>query len=255
VEQGPAVIALATYVAVVVFLVWRSMSRSELGPSMWMLYIIERLFCGLMMRWRANNPPTSIPQDGPVLIVSNHRSPADPMFLWMNIEHGRWPRKVRTLDFMMASEYDSIPVLGWLTRTMNAILVDRDGQDMAPTREAIRRIKNGRIVALFPEGGINLGTDLMEPNPGIAFLALKAKVPVHPIFIHGAPQAESMITPFLKRVRVRVTYGEPIDLSEFHGQRLNQEKLANITNLIMKRLADLGGVSFTPVSLPAKAAS
>lgn len=214
---------------------------------MGVLYMIERLYCGTMMRARANNPPTSIPPVGPALVISNHRSPVDPMFLWMNIDHGPWPRRTRTTDFMMASEYDSIPLLGWLTRTMKAILVDRNGQDMAPTREAIRRLKDGRVVGLFPEGGINLGTDLLEPNPGIAFLALKAKVPVYPIFIHNAPQAESMIEPFLKRTRVRVSYGEPIYLTEFYGQRLTQEKLAHITNLLMERLANLGGVGFTPV--------
>lgn len=256
--MGPdsiAVMTLVAYVSIVVVLICRSVRRIQEGWGIWFLYIVERLFIGFMMRWRANNPPTTILNNGPALIVSNHRSPADPLLLWMNNDHGPRPRRVRCYDFMMASEYADIPGLAWLTRTMNAIHVDRKGQDMAPTREAIRRLKDGRVVALFPEGGINLGTDLMEPNPGIAFLALKAQVPVYPIYIHDAPQdGDSMVDPFLKRcrVRVRITYGEPIDLSEFYGQRLNQERLAEVTNLLMGKLAELGGVGFTPVNVAAK---
>jgi hypothetical protein len=56
-----------------------------------------------------------------------------------------------------------------------------------------------------------------------------------------------MIDPFFKRCRVRVTYGAPIDLSEHYGQRLNQDKLAEVTNQLMRALGDLGGVGYTPV--------
>ena len=249
-QDAIAIATLAGYVAIVLGLIWISFQRTPENRGMWILYIVERLFMGFMMKWRANNWPCNIPAEGPALIIANHRSPADPMFVWMNNERSRRSRQVRCYDFLMASEYANIPGISWLTTTLNAILVDRDGQDMAPTREAIRRLKNGRVVALFPEGGINLGTDLREPNPGVAFLALKAKVPVYPIYIHDAPQdGDSMVGPFLKRCRVRVTYGEPIDLSEFYGQRLNQEKLAEITNMLMKKLGELGGVGYTPVSL------
>lgn len=68
---------------------------------------------------------------------------------------------------------------------MQSIPVDRNGRDIGPTREAIRRLERGDLIGIFPEGGINMGEGLREANPGIAFLALKAGVPVIPVYIHA----------------------------------------------------------------------
>ena len=90
----------------------------------------------------------------------------------------------------------------------------------------------------------------------VAWLALRADVPVFPVFIHDSPQGESMIDPFRTRCRVRVTYGDPIDLSAYRGRRKSRELLQEVTTLLMERLAELGGVSYqgsqnesTPVTL------
>ncbi len=64
-----------------------------------------------------------------------------------------------------------------------------------------------------------------------------------------------MTAPFLHRQTVRVTYGEPVDLSAYSGRRLSQETLVEVTNLLMSKLAELGGVEFTPAGLPGEAAS
>ena len=48
-----------------------------------MLYVVNRLYCILRCHWRANRR-CPFPDDGPALIVANHRSPVDPMLVWMN---------------------------------------------------------------------------------------------------------------------------------------------------------------------------
>ena len=55
-----------------------------------------------------------------------------------------------------------------------------------------------------------------------------------------------MVAPFTRRCRVRVKWGEPIDLSDFQGKRVTQELLVEVTNVIFARLAELGGVGFAP---------
>ena len=243
-----AILFLAAYVAVAGGLVIRNIRRCRDGWGIWLLYVIERLYVALMFGWRANNGPSPFPAEGGGIVIANHRSPVDPMMTWMNHHLRPHSRESRVAAFLTSTEYCSIPGLKWLVRTMQTIPVERDGQDMGPTREAIRRLKAGRLVGIFPEGGLNFGTDLREANPGVAFLALKAKVLVYPVFIHGAPQeGKNLVAPFMKRCRVRVTYGEPIDLSEFHGRRTSPELLADVTNLLMSRLASLGGVGITPV--------
>lgn len=248
-----SILVLALYVAIAIGCVMRSVLRCRDGWGAFVLYAIERTYVPLMFRWRANNGPCPFPADGGAIVLANHRSPVDPLMVWMN--HHIRPgdcRDIRVPGFLTAKEYCSIPGLKWLVRTMQSIPVERDGQDMGPTREAVRRLKAGRLVGIFPEGGINFGTDLREPNPGVAFLALKARVPVYPVFIHGAPQeGRNMMAPFMRFCRVRVTYGEPIDLSEYFGRRTSAELLAEVTNLLMSRLASLGGVGYTPVRVDA----
>ncbi len=253
-SEVAAILTLAAYSAIAVALVVRSIRRCRDGWGVWLLYVIQRLYGGLIFRWRCNNGPSTLPAEGSGLIVANHRSPIDPMMVWTN-HHLRGDstgksREVRVAGFLTASEFCDVPGLRWLVRTMRSIPVDRNGQDMAPTREALRRLKNGELVGVFPEGGINWGTRLRSANPGVAFLALKSKVKVYPVFIHDAPQpVTSMVAPFVRRCRVRVTYGDPIDLSEFHGQKPRPELLNEVTNLIMSRLAETGGVDYTPVGM------
>ena len=246
-----ALITLGGYLAGAVSLVIRSVLRCEDGPGVWLLYLIERLYVPLMFRWRATNGPSPLPSQGGALIIANHRSPADPLMVWMN-HHLRGQggeRTIRVIEFLTAREYSNPSGLGWIVRTMRSILVDRDGQDIRPAREAIRRLKNGRIVGIFPEGGIGTGCGLREANTGVAFLALKAGVPVYPIFIQGVEYdgVSDIMVAFFRRQRVRVTYGKPVDLSEYSAVRPSQETLTEVTNLLMARLAELGNVDFTPV--------
>lgn len=243
-----AILVLVAYVAIAVGLTARAVLRCQDGWGVYVLYFIERLYVPLMFHWRANNGPSPLPAEGGALVLSNHRSPVDPQFAWMNHHLRPGRRNIRVIGYLTAKEYCSIPGLTWLVKTMQSIPVERDGRDMGPAREAIRRLKDGRLVGIFPEGGLNFGTDLREANTGVAFLALKAKVPVYPVFIHGAPQeGKDMVEPFMTRCRVSVTYGEPVDLSEYHGRRSTPELLAEVTNLLMSRLAELGGVGYTPV--------
>lgn len=241
---------LIAYILIAAFLVARSIRRCQDGWGVWLLYFIERLYVPLMFRWRPNSQPSPLPATGGAIVIANHRSPIDPLLLWMNHHFRADTRGIRVVGFLTAAEYCEIPGLRWLVRTMRSIPVNRNGRDMAPTREAIKRLKDGQLIGIFPEGGLNFGIDLREPNPGVAFLALKAQVPVIPMYIHGAPQSEtSMTAPFTTRCRVRVSYGQPIDLSEFQGRKTSQELLVEVTNLLMARLAELGGVGFVPAQI------
>lgn len=246
--EAASVLTLFAYVAIVVVLVLRNVMFYGDGFGAWLLYGIERLYGGMMFRWRSKTP-SPLPSDSGALIVANHRSPVDPIMIWMNIHirPRRDDRRPRTISFLTASEYFQIPFLGWLIRTMHSIAVDRDGHDMGPTREAIRRLRAGRLVGIFPEGGLNFGTDLREPNPGVAYLALKGKVPVYPCYITGVVQVQgNMVAPFTRRCRVSIKWGEPLDLTAYQGQRVTQELLVEVTNHIFEKLAELGGVDFTP---------
>ena len=222
--------------------------RSDAGWRGWLLYQITRVYCPLMFRWRANNECT-IPEHGPAIIIANHTSPVDPMLIWTRHNVLFRKRSTRVIGYMMAKEYFEQPgIIRWICRAMESIPVERDGRDMAPVKQALTRLKEGKLLGIFPEGGINPGTPdtrLLPASTGAAWLALTAQVPVIPVFIHDAPRSENMVRCFYMRTKVRVTYGSPIDLSQWTGKRKTQDLLKEVADHLMKSLAQLGGIEFT----------
>lgn len=247
-----AQLVLVAYAVIAAGLLLASKRHCRDGWKVWLLFLVERLYVAFMFRWRANGR-CPYPESSGALILSNHRSPIDPLMAWMNshLRHDEHARSTRVIGYLMAREYYEQPGLtGWISRAMQSIPVDRDGHDMGPTREAVRRLQRGELIGIFPEGGINTGDGLKAANPGIAFLALKAGVPVIPVYIHGVPRTKDMVSPFYTPSRVRVTYGTPIDLSLWQGQRKTQELLQALTDELMRKLAALGGVRYNGSTNP-----
>ncbi|HTD35602.1 MAG TPA: lysophospholipid acyltransferase family protein, partial [Candidatus Elarobacter sp.] len=87
----------------------------------------------------------------------------------------------------------------------NAFPVDRQAGGTAALRAALRMLKEGRCVGIFPEGGRNV-TGTNEEKAGAAFLAAASGVPVVPAAIVGTRK----LRPF---GRVSVVFGEPIIVS------------------------------------------
>jgi 1-acyl-sn-glycerol-3-phosphate acyltransferase len=238
-------LTLLIYVAAGVCVCAWQFRRSGLEPGTWLLWCVERLYVPLMFHWRANRR-CPFPDNGGGLIIANHRSPVDPLLIWMNNHLGSHNRPCRVTGFLMAREYYEIPGLKWVGERMQCIPVDRQGKDMRPAREALERLKRGDLIGVFPEGGINYETALREGDTGVAWLALHAQVPVYPVFLRNSPTSESMLAPFFMRCDVRVTYGELIDLSDYYDRKRTRTLLREVTDLLMRRLAELGGVPYTP---------
>ncbi len=143
---------------------------------------------------------------------------------------------------MVASEYWKFPVMGLVFRTLQAIPVGRRGVDTAATKAAIRLAGEGRLVGIFPEGRINMTDALLLPcRPGVALVALKARVPIVPVYIAGAPYNGSALGSFFMPAKVRVTIGQPIDLRPYFDRQRDKEVLAEITRRLLKEIARLAG--------------
>jgi 1-acyl-sn-glycerol-3-phosphate acyltransferase len=217
--------------------------RCPQGWRLWLLYVINSLYCRLAFHWRANRRCPWL-EERSAIIVANHRSPLDPLLIWVGMTNRR------ALECLTAREYFDIAGLRFIFQSTHAIPVERKGKDMAATREALRRLKEGHYLGVFPEGRINTGSGLLPGDTGVAWLALHAQAPVYPVFIHNAPQTGSMVSPFYTFTRIRVSYGDPVDLSAFYGRRISTELLQEVTDLMMSRLAQLGGIKPQLVAEP-----
>ncbi len=214
----------------------------------WALTRIMRAYTILMFSHRiARRCP--LPLDGPAIVIANHRSPVDPVLVYSSSLMKEEGYRIRLIEFMTAREYCEIPgMIGWFTRIARCLPVKRDGQDMASAKEALRRLREGRLIGIFPEGRINTQTGLLPFNPGVSWLALRANVPVYPAFIHNAPQQESMVACFFTRQKAKVTFGPAIDLSAWSGKRLTAETLEEVAVHLRQELARVGGIDIASAS-------
>jgi 1-acyl-sn-glycerol-3-phosphate acyltransferase len=182
-------------------------SRPEIHGFLRVLEALNRLYCGL---WHQLKTPgrAPLPQVGPAILIANHTCGIDHMLL-QAASH-------RLLGFMVAREYYEAPSIHWICKYVGCIPVNRDGRDFSATRAAIRALKEGRVLPIFPEGHIvpASGRRLDEMKPGTAYLAIHAQVPVVPAFICGTPETDEIADSLLTPSRARVMFGEPIDLSD-----------------------------------------
>lgn len=144
---------------------------------------------------------------GPFIVVANHISHFDPPML------GCWfPRYI---DWMAMEELYSNRWSAWLVRALCAFPVKRAAGDFASLRAALGRLKIGRVVGIFPEGGIRAGAgSILEDAPvwvGFAGLSILSDQPVVPCVIVGTDRLYRPTNwlPF-RRVPIWMGFGEPI---------------------------------------------
>ena len=149
----------------------------------------------------------NVPADGGFVLAANHTSNFDPWPLGMNL----WPQ--RQLYFMAKVELFN-PVLSPLLRAGGSFPVRRGERDVEAIETAVRLCREGKVVAMFPEGtratkGIVKKFE-HKPRTGSARIALAAGVPLVPSAIKGTDR-------LLRFPQLKVAYGEPIPLDDLEG--------------------------------------
>ena len=143
----------------------------------------------------------------PCVLVGNHYR------LW-DIVHMACASKDRVHFISKKEVYDN-KFLGFLAKKIEAIPVSRDGNDLKAVMTALKYLKKGEKIAMFPEGKRNRTYEILLPlKGGAALFAIKAKVPVYPVVLDGK-------TKLFRRTKVKI--GDAIDLSEFYDVKMTPE--------------------------------
>lgn len=150
-----------------------------------------------------------VPPHGGALLVSNHQSNLDPILLAVRVQ--------RPVSFFAKAELFEVPGFGALIRQLNAFPVRRGEGDIAAVKEAIRRLKEGRVLTVFPEGTRTRTRtgEIGTIQPGVAMIIRRAEVPVIPAVIEGAHRAWPRGQAFPSAYPVRVLYGAPMKLHDY----------------------------------------
>lgn len=147
-----------------------------------------------------------VPHRGPVVLVANHSSLLDgPLLL------GMLPRPA---VFLIKQEMFR-GALGWFLRRIGQIGVRRGEADRTPLLTAVRVLKAGGLVGVFPEGTRGSG-DVENAQHGAAWLARAAGAQVLPVALRGTHRPEGQGRRLLPRIDV--LFGEPIALPAGKGR-------------------------------------
>ncbi len=147
------------------------------------------------------------PRTGGLLIASNHVSHLDPPLVGV-----AFPRYV----FHMAKR--ELFKVGWLyalMKSLGTIMVDR-GSGQPAVDEAIRYIKNGAAVIIFPEGTRSKEGRLQKGRSGAVVIAIQAGCPILPVAIAGSQHGLTKGSKCIKAVPVKVYIGEPYSI-DYNG--------------------------------------
>ncbi len=122
-----------------------------------------------------------IPKSGPLIVVANHISNADPPLVagWLTPLLGRQMH-------ILAKQALFVGPLGWILKKLGATPVKSGGSDIEAYRVARAVLERGDVLCVFPEGTRSASGVLQEPKPGVAMLATRSGVPILPVGVTGS---------------------------------------------------------------------
>ncbi|MBX3414992.1 MAG: 1-acyl-sn-glycerol-3-phosphate acyltransferase [Pirellulales bacterium] len=147
-----------------------------------------------------------VPLEGGALLLANHQSFLDPILFGLSCR--------RMLNYVARDTLFNVPGLAWLIRSLDAIPIDREGTGLAGLKETLRRLKQGEVVVVFPEGTRSETGDVGPLKPGFAAVARRSKVAIIPAAVDGAHLAWPRERKFPRLSRIQVEFGEPMSAEE-----------------------------------------
>ena len=172
-----------------------------------------------------------VPQQGPLVVVSNHASDFDPPLLSNCMR--------RPVAFMAKEELFQIPVLATLIRWYGAYPVKRGAGDRAAIRAALASLDTGWATGVFLQGTRTKDGRITDPKLGAALIASKAQVPLIPVSLWGTEQIRVQGKRLPQQTPVTIRIGEPIDPPE-SGDRDALTAVTHRSAEVINTMHDLG---------------
>ena len=129
--------------------------------------------------------------------------------------------------------------MGWFMPRINAIPTRRYRIEPQAVRVVLRCLDQGKGVGIYPEGERSWDANLQPFRRGTIRLLLKAGVPVVPSGVVGSYDVWPRWSKTIRRRRVKVVFGEPIQWPAIHKRSEREAFLPEATETIRGALADL----------------
>jgi 1-acyl-sn-glycerol-3-phosphate acyltransferase len=193
----------------------------------------------------------------PLVLVANHRSFFD-MYTVSSVIFRRTRRPIKLFFPVRAKFFYDNPVgwfvnlvMGWWSMYPPFFREEGEGEKRKFDKFSLRELTrissqgNAHIIGFHPEGKRNLNTDpysFLPAQPGIGKVILNAEPQVIPVFIAGLGNdlPKQILGNWTGGEKVRIWFGEPIDLSQFKGKRDALRTHKEIADFLMTKIAELG---------------
>ena len=186
--------------------------RFSRGPAYVIVGTVAGI-CKVLYRYNVKNYESldTLARRGGVVVVSNHTSYLDVVFMYLSMFPHHWPRFMARDTLFKNSAF-----LAWVFAHIGAFPVQRDTADRTSVKRAAKMLKNGEVVGIMPEGS-RRGKGSVAPSVhgGAALIARMGKAPILPMAVHSV----DMIKRKGERLRfpkVTVEYGNPVLVSDFN---------------------------------------
>lgn len=188
--------------------------------------IILRINGSLKVYGREN-----IPEKGGVIVASNHISYLDPPLVGSVLP--------RIATFMARKGLFDMPVLGWMI-SRAAFPVDRENPRPSSIKDAVKRLKKGELIVLFPEGKRSETGELQEAKRGVDVIAKMSRAAIVPTLLVGSDKALPSGAKWLKHADISVVFGKPIYYNVPAGSYdPGGQEQDNTGSTIMRTIAEL----------------
>src|SRR5690606_14649443 len=198
-----------------------------------------------------------VPDEGPAILASNHLAVIDSFFLPLMLR-----RPVVFLgkqDYFTGRGIKGRLVAGFM-RGVGTIPVDRSGgrASEAALRTGLRRLEEGELFGIYPEGTRSPDGRLYRGKTGVARLALQSGAPVIPVAMIGTNIAQPIGTRIPRLRPIGIVIGKPLDFSRYAGLEEDRFVLRSVTGVITYGIMRLSGQEYVDAyaaSVKARAAS
>ncbi len=172
------------------------------------------------------------------VFASNHESHLDTQSIFIS-----YPKY---LFFIAKKELKHVPIVGWVISSLGMIFIDRKNSERAKESLAIagKMIRNGKNVISFPEGTRSKDGEIHQFKKGLFALAIEAGVDVVPVAVSGAREVLPAGSFKLKPGPIHVSFGTPIDHTQFTNDPIAfadtaREEVIKMKSFWTNRLKDL----------------
>ena len=166
----------------------------------------------------------NVPTDRAVVLCANHAHAIDPFLICLAL-----PRHV-PVRIMAKKELMDTPLLGAFLGRLGAFGVDRGHSDLNAVKTAIKTVRDGAHLLVFPEGTRVKRQGEVQPKGGVVMIAMRTGAPLLPVYV-GKPDK-------LFR-KTHIVFGEPYapKTATRHG---TAEEYQEYADEIVRRAYDLG---------------